>query len=89
MLLAAPVGEADSAAAEEDAVELAESRAPDAELLLPEVPEVPIVADAELLGARLLVAVAADAPVEVRKSELMHDDWHAAYASVSAADPSP
>lgn len=53
------------------------------------LPELLPVADAELLGARLLVPVAAATPVEVKKSELMHDDWQSPYALVSAAEPSP
>jgi len=47
------------------------------------------VAAAELLAPRLFVPVAAAPPVEVKKFELMHEDWQSPYAFVSAADPLP
>lgn len=81
MLLAVlPVEEAEAAEADDEAVELPEASSE---------PELLPVAEAELLGARLLVPVAVAALVEVKNSELMQEDWQAAYACVSAADPSP
>lgn len=66
VLAALPVEEAAAAEADEEAAEL-----PDVSSEL----ELLAVADAELLGARLLVPVAEATLVEVRKSELMHEDW--------------
>lgn len=47
------------------------------------------VAEAELDGARVFVPVAAGVPVALRKFDLMHALWQAAYAAVSSALPLP
>jgi hypothetical protein len=51
------------------------------------VPAEPVVAAALLVAAEPLVSV--DNGTAVRKYELIHDDWHAAYCAVSPSVPLP
>jgi hypothetical protein len=70
---------------EEDPVAEAVAEPPEDSLVA--VPAEPVVAAALLVAAEPLAAV--DDGTAVRKYELIHDDWHAAYCAVSPAVPLP